>query len=230
MIKIGGLQKTTLIDFPGRPAATVFLSGCNLRCPWCYSPELVLPQEIKNQPEISQKEFFEFLEGKKGLLDGVVVCGGEPSLNEDLPEFLAKIKNMGFLVKLDTNGTNPAMLQKIIGQKLVDYLAMDVKLPKEKYRETLGIDPEDIGESIATIKKSGIDYQFRTTVVPGIHNKEDILNIAKWLAPAKAYCLQNFRPEKTLDVKFREIKPFPEAFFKEIQKEISSLFENCQVR
>lgn len=230
MIKIGGLQRTTLIDFPGRIAATVFLSGCNFRCPWCYSSELVLPEKISLQPVISQEEFFGFLEDKRGLLDGVVVCGGEPTQNPDLPDFLAKIKALDFQVKLDTNGSSPKILQKLIKDGLVDYVAMDVKLPKEKYQELLGIDPKNIEESIGVIKNSGIDYEFRTTVIPSLHQKEDILEIAKWLSPAKAYYLQNFRPEKTIDPRFKNIKPYPTSFLEDIKKEISPLFENCLVR
>ncbi|MDP2930763.1 MAG: anaerobic ribonucleoside-triphosphate reductase activating protein [bacterium] len=126
---IAGLQKTTLIDYPAKIACTVFLAGCNFRCPWCYSSELVLPEKIKKQSQISARDFFKFLKGKKGLLDGIVLCGGEPSLNKDLPVFIKKIKKMGFLVKLDTNGSNPEMLKRLIKQKLVDYVAMDIKAP-----------------------------------------------------------------------------------------------------
>jgi len=126
---LGGLQKTTLIDYMGKIAATVFLVGCNFRCPWCYSSELVLPEKIKNQPEISEKDFFEFLESRKGLLEGVVVCGGEPTINKDLPDFIKKIKKMGFLIKLDTNGSNPQMIKKLIDDELIDYVAMDIKAP-----------------------------------------------------------------------------------------------------
>jgi pyruvate formate lyase activating enzyme len=230
MIKIGGLQKTTLIDYPGRVAATVFLSGCNFRCPWCYSPELVLPEKIELQPAVSEEDFFSFLKGKQGLLDGVVVCGGEPTMNADLPDFLGKIKEFGFKVKLDTNGSNPAMLKKLIDRGLVDYVAMDVKLPQERYQKTLGVSPESIEESIRTIKNSGIDYEFRTTIVPTVHKREDILAIAKWLAPARRYYLQGFRPEKTLDPAFTGVRSYPESFLNEVQKEISSLFETCQVR
>ncbi len=230
MIKIGGLQKLTLIDFPGRVAATVFLCGCDFRCPWCYSSELVLPEKIKLQPEISEKEFFGFLEEKKGLLEGVVVCGGEPTICQDLPVFLGKIKKLGFAVKLDTNGSEPEILKRLINEKLIDYVAMDVKLPKEKYEKILGIDAQKIDESIKVLKGAKIDYEFRTTVVPTIHTKEDIVSIAKWLSPARKYYLQNFRPEKTLDPKFERIKPYPEDFLKEAQKEISPFFEICQIR
>ncbi len=230
---IAGLQKTTLIDYPGKIAATVFLAGCNFRCPWCYSPELVLPKKIRNQPRTSKEEFFSFLNKRKGLLDGIVLCGGEPTINKDLPEFIKKIKELGYAVKIDTNGSNPKMLKKLIDDNLIDYVAMDVKLPKEKYPKIFKgkIEVKDIEESIEILKNSKIDSEFRTTVVPTIHTKEDFLKIAKWIGgPKVKYYLQNFRPEKTIDPKFEKIKPYPDEYLLEIQKAISSFFEICQIR
>lgn len=225
---IGGLQKLTLIDYPGRIAATVFLSGCNFRCPWCYSSELVLPEKIKKQPKVSEKELFSFLRERRGLLEGVVICGGEPTINKDLPDFIKKIKKLGFLVKLDTNGSNPKMLEKVID--LLDYVAMDVKLPKEKYLKVLGIKPEKIDKSIKILKKNKVDYEFRTTVVPGLLEKKDILEIAKWISGAKKYYLQNFRAEKTIDPKFEKKKPYSDKYLLEIKKAVSPLFKVCRVR
>ena len=252
MIQIGGLQKLTLIDFPGRLAATVFLCGCNFRCPWCYSRELVLPGEIEKQPKISEKELFDFLQERKDLLEGVVVCGGEPTIHKELPEFIGKIKKMGYLVKLDTNGSNSKMLRELIGRdtksiakrdslssltslprsgsSLIDYVAMDVKLPKERYKEVLRVDAENIEKSVKVLKNSGINYEFRTTVVPTVLDKNDIIEIAKWLSPAKRYYLQNFRPEKTIDPEFEKIRPYPDEYLSEIKKAISSFFEVCQIR
>lgn len=233
-IQIGGLQKLTLIDFPGRLAATVFLSGCNFRCPWCYSSELVLPEKIKKHPKISEREFFNFLKRKKGLLEGVVICGGEPTINKDLPNFIKKIKKLGFLVKLDTNGSNPEMLKFLFEKKLIDYVAMDVKAPlnSSKYQKATGvkINIEKIKESIKLIKESKVDYEFRTTFVPTIHKKDDIFQIAKDIFPAKKYFLQNFRPEKTISPFFEKVKPYPKEFLLAIQKLILPLFDVCQVR
>ena len=231
-MQIGGLQKVTLIDFPGRIAATVFLIGCNFKCPWCYSKELVLPEEIKKQPKISEKDFFNFLKERKGLLEGVVLCGGEPTINKELPDFIKKIKKASFLVKLDTNGSNPKMLEKLINNKLIDYVAMDIKLPRERYPEIFGkkVKIGNIERSIKILKQGKIDYEFRTTVVPTVHTKEDIIKIAHWIKPAKKYFLQNFQPEKTVDLKFEKIKPYPQEYLVEIQKAISSFFEVCQVR
>ena len=231
-MKIGGLQKLTLIDYPSKLAATVFLTGCNFRCPFCYSSELVLPEKIKNQPKISQKELFKFLKERKKLIEGVVLCGGEPVMSRGLLPLIKKIKKMGFLVKLDTNGSDPKMLKKLIDEKLVDYVAMDIKAPMEKYKKIFGkrVKIDDIEKSIKILKEGRVDYEFRTTVVPTVLNKEDILKIVRWIGPAKRYFLQNFRPEKTIDPKFEKIKPYPQEYLLEIQKAISPFFEVCQVR
>jgi len=165
---IAGLQKTTLIDFPGKLACTVFLAGCNFRCPWCYSKELVLPLEIAKQPRILEKEFLDFLRQRQGMLEGVVLCGGEPTINKDLPKFIERIKQLGYLVKLDTNGSNPQMLKDLVDLNLLDYVAMDIKTTKEKYSsvfsESLNI--ESIEESIVFLKTGKIDYEFRAQFCP----------------------------------------------------------------
>lgn len=237
---IGGLQKTTLIDYPGKIACTVFLAVCNFRCSWCYSSELVLPEKIIKQPRISEKEFFHFLREKKGLLEGVVICGGEPTVNKDLPQFIEKIKIMGppaggFAVKLDTNGSNPKMLKDLINAKLIDYVAMDIKAPIDSgiYKKVLGegVELDDIKKSVEILKQGKIDYEFRTTVVPGIHSKKDFSKIAKWIGGENVkYYLQNFRPEKTIDPEFEKVKPYKEEELKEIAKEISLYFQICQLR
>lgn len=231
-MKIGGLQKLTLIDYPGKLAATIFLTTCNFRCPWCYSSELVLPEKIKKQPQISEKEVFEFLKEKKGLIDGVVLCGGEPTMSKGLVELIKKIKKEGFFAKLDTNGSDPKTLEKLIKERLVDYVAMDIKATKEKYKEVTGskIDVKKIQKSIDILKEGKIDYEFRTTVVPGFHEKEDLLKMARWISGAKKYYLQDFLPQKTLDKKFENVKPYPREFLLEVQKAISPFFEVCLVR
>jgi len=229
---IGGLQKLTLIDYPGKLAATIFLCGCNFCCPFCYSSELVLPEKIKKQPKISEKDFFKFLKERKKLIEGVVLCGGEPVVSKGLIPLIKKIKKMGFFVKLDTNGSNPQMLKKLIEGKLVDYIAMDIKGPKERYGEFVGrkVDVKKIQKSIDILKKGEVDYEFRSTIVPSLHTKEDVIEMAKWIRGAKKYYLQNFRPEKTVDPKFEKIKPYPQEYLLEIQKAISPFFEVCQVR
>lgn len=237
MIKIGGLQKLTLIDYPGCLAATVFLVGCNFRCPFCYSSELVLPEKIKNQPLISKKELFSFLKDRKSLLEGIVICGGEPTIDRGLPLFIKEIKNLGYLIKLDTNGSNPKMLKSLIDEKLIDYVAMDIKAPKEKYGKVAGMLKcwndrmlKNIEKSINTLKESKIDFEFRTTVVPNLLKKEDILKIVHWIRPARRYYLQDFKAEKTVDAKFEKIKPYPQEQLLEIQKAIAPFFEICLIR
>ena len=236
-MKICAIQKTTLIDYPGHVAATVFLAGCNFRCPWCYSKELVLPELISQQPEIALKDFLAFLKEKQGLLEGVVLCGGEPTLNPDLPELIKKIKDLGFLVKLDSNGSNPKMLKDLIESKLVDYVAMDIKLPKNRYSLVFGaaMSSELIEQSIFILKNSDIDFEFRTTCAPGVHTTDDLARMAEWIGqrvPGKSpkYFLQNFRPERTIDPKFESLRPFPPEFFNEAIEKIKLFVPECKIR
>jgi len=239
MIEIGGLQKTTLIDYPGRVACTVFFISCNFRCPFCYSAELVLPEKIRNQPRISEKYLFDFLKERRNLLEGICITGGEPTVHKDLPVFIKKIKQLGYLVKLDTNGSNPEMLKKLIDKKLIDYVAMDIKAPKDKYEKAVGkkININNIEKSIEILKEGKVDWEFRTTIVSSIHSKEDIVKIAKWIGgnPLTGlgqgkYFLQNFRAEKTINPKFEKIKPYSQDYLSEIQKAISPFFEDVQLR
>ncbi|MFA5917412.1 MAG: anaerobic ribonucleoside-triphosphate reductase activating protein [Candidatus Gracilibacteria bacterium] len=202
---ISAIQKTTLLDYPGKVACIIFTTGCNLRCGFCYNSEFVLPEKIKEIKDfIPEKIFFNFLKTKVGILDGVVICGGEPTINKDLYDFCKSIKELGFLVKLDTNGQNSKILKKLLDDKLVDYIAMDIKNSFGKYNLTTGVteDLENYKESIEIIKNSDIDYEFRTTLVKGLHTKEDMLEIAKTLSGARKYFLQNFKGGKTLDKDF----------------------------
>ena len=197
----------TLLDFPGKVAATVFTAGCGFRCRFCHNPEFVLPErlaEMKND-FIPEAPFFRFLETRKGLLDGVVVCGGEPTMHPDLPDFIRKIKGMGFSVKLDTNGNRPEVVRGLVEEGLVDYFAVDFKQTPEKYGKLCGDKPapEKILETVRIVVESGVDHEFRTTVAKGEHSAEDVRNIASLLKGARRYCLQNFRPAVTLDPEFR---------------------------
>ena len=189
---ISGLQKLTLLDFPGRLATTVFLGGCNFRCPFCHNATLVLaPAKCEN---ISEAKFFEFLDSRRGKLSGVCVTGGEPTLYPDLKSFIKKIKDMGFAVKLDTNGTSPDLLSELIDEGLVDYVAMDIKNSPDKYPLTVGVncDMEKIGRSVALLLEDKVDYEFRTTVVKELHTAEDFVAISEWIFGAKRYFLQTF--------------------------------------
>jgi len=244
---IGGLQKLTLIDYPGKIACTVFLAGCSFRCPWCYNPELVLQEEIKTSTKISEQDFFQFLKERPGLIEGVVLCGGEPTIQPDLIEFCQKIKKMGFLIKLDTNGSSPEVIKELIDKNLVDYIALDIKAPPEKYIKAIGAESyfgtkgmrsnfwaekivNNIKKSIELLKQGQVDYEFRTTVIPVLLKKSDILKISKWICPAKKYFLQEFQPGKTLDPKFKNAKPYEQKYLMEILRSIEPFFEICQIR
>ncbi len=204
-MKIRALQKLTLLDFPGKTAATVFTCGCNLRCPFCHNASLVLGDRNANanggdytfdeEPLVDENEIFALLDKRKGLLDGVAITGGEPMLQRDIGDFIAKIKGKGFAVKLDTNGFLPERLKDLLDRGIVDYVAMDVKHSPEKYGEAAGIpelDFEPFRKSIRYINESGVDHEFRTTVVKGIHTAEDILKICEEIGPGSKYFLQMY--------------------------------------
>ena len=192
-MRICGLQKLTLLDYPGKTACTVFTGGCNFRCPFCQNTPLVLrPGE---EPDIGEESFLAFLEKRQGLLDGVVVSGGEPTLQPELPDFLQKIKALGYAVKLDTNGGKPEVLASLLDSGLVDYVAMDIKNSPEKYALTAGVPELDLApirESAALLLERGCG-EFRTTVVQELHTPEDMAAIGSWLTGAERYFIQNFR-------------------------------------
>ena len=189
---IKGLQKTTLLDFPGKVACTVFTAGCNFRCPFCHNATLVISPDMSEL--IAEDEFFAFLKKRVGILDGVCITGGEPLLQRDVEEFIKKIRELGLAVKLDTNGAYPERLKAIINQGLVDYVAMDIKNSKEKYALTAGADVniDKISKSVDILMTSGVEYEFRTTVVRELHSHDDINSIGKWIAGAQRYFLQSF--------------------------------------
>lgn len=228
----GGLEKTTLVDFPGKVAATVFTLGCNFRCPYCHNPELVLPALINKQPKISEKEIIDFLKERRGFLEGLCITGGEPMMQADLPDFIQKVKDLGFLVKLDTNGSFPDILETLINNKLVDWIAMDIKAPPTKYNFfTQGqIAVEIIEKSIQIIKESKINYEFRTTLAPEILEEKDILAIADWIKPARRYYLQRFKGDKVLEEKFKNIESWPEEKMQAALKKIKHNFLECELR
>jgi len=230
-MRIGGLQKVSLIDYPGKIAAIVFTQGCNFRCGYCHNPELVNP-DFFIKP-IPLKKVFAFLENRRGKLEGVVVTGGEPLLQEGLNDFLKKIKGLGYLIKLDTNGSFPKRLKDIIGKKLVDYLAMDIKAPLEKYAGVAksAVETKKIKESINLIMNSGLDYEFRTTIVKSQLKKEDILKIGELLKPGSPYILQKFVPSKTLNPRFFKKNSYSDEELEEIKRKLKELYNlNCFIR
>ncbi len=189
-MEINGLMKLTLLDFPGKTACTVFFAGCNFRCPFCHNASLV-----KGDAEsISYDSFFSFLKKRQGLLDGVAVTGGEPLLRQDIRDFLRRIKELGFLVKLDTNGSFPEKLKEIIDGGLCDYVAMDIKSSPEGYERAIGckVDIEKIKKSVEILKSGAVDHEFRTTVAKGAIELSDVEGIGKWLEGSEKYFLQGF--------------------------------------
>ncbi len=229
---IGGLQRTTLIDYPGKVATTVFTIGCNFNCPFCHNSELVDLQKIKLQPIIKEKTFFNFLKSRRRLLDGVCITGGEPTIQADLIEFIGKIKQDDFLVKLDTNGSHPEILKKLLRENLIDYIALDVKSSLGKYSKMAGkqIDVKNIQQSIDLIKQSKIDYEFRTTIVPNLIDEKEIEKIGKWLSGSKTYTLQQFVPQKTLDTSLQESIPYQDDRLKKMVEIAKPYFDIVNLR
>ncbi len=188
-----GLTKTTLLDYPGHVSATVFTGGCNFRCPFCHNGQMVL--NPAGMEKISENEVMEHLSRRKNVLEGVCITGGEPTIHSDLPEFIAKIKELGYLVKLDTNGTHPAMLNELIESSMIDYVAMDIKNSFTKYADTASCNEsmlKDIANSIDILLSGKVDYEFRTTVIKELHTEEDFLQIDEMIKGAKRYFIQSY--------------------------------------
>jgi pyruvate formate lyase activating enzyme len=226
MLRIGGFQKLTLVDFPGKVAATVFTQGCNFRCGYCHNPELVLPQFF--QTPLAPGPVLDYLNDRRGKLEGVVITGGEPTLQKGLVNFIARIKKMGFAVKLDTNGSHPEVLSSLIGLNLLDYIAMDIKSSLKKYSQVTGVacDTAKIRESIDLIVKSGVPYQLRTTLVKEFCSREDLCDIRPLIKKADIYLLQPFVPsEKMVDVRFNHQSQYTSA---EVEK-LKAKYDKCRV-
>lgn len=234
-IVIGGLHKTTMIDFSGKVACTVFTKGCNFRCPYCHNSVLVLEENSVNN--VSEDEIMRFLKKRMGILDGVCISGGEPLMHKNIINFIIKIKEMGYLVKLDTNGSFPQNLRELIKNSLVDYIAMDIKNSPENYSKAIGVNYfsiEEINESIKLLKTNQVPFEFRTTVVKGIHEIEDFVSIARWIKGTQPYYLQNYEDSgDTIASKFRTNK-YLESFTKKeleiILDELKERVPNTQIR
>lgn len=229
-MRIGGFQKFSMIDYPGRVSAIVFTTGCNFRCGYCHNPELVQPNQF---PEaIPVEKVLTFLESRKGKLDAVTVTGGEPTIHADLPYFLAKIKQIGYLVKLDSQGTNPKMLKRIIHDKLVDYLAMDIKGPLNRYEEiaNMPINLGDIKKSINLLMTSGIPYEFRTTVVKEQLSPDDIMKLLQTIKGAERYYLQKFIPSKANDPEFLTKTTYSDEEFADLLNTAKEYVREAAVR
>ena len=228
-MRIGGMQKLTLLDYPVKVACTVFLSGCNLRCPYCHNPDLVLPERIERQ-ELSAAEVLLFLENRRGKLDGVCISGGEPTLQQELPKFAADIRGLGYAVKLDTNGTNPGMLRELLHDDLLDYVAMDIKNCPEHYAETCGgvdVLPK-VQESASLLLNSALDYEFRTTVCKPLHTEKEMAEIGRWLKGAKRYFLQSF--EDSGDLVIGGVQAHTQAELMRLLHAVLPYIPNTQLR
>ncbi|MFH0929852.1 MAG: anaerobic ribonucleoside-triphosphate reductase activating protein [Candidatus Moraniibacteriota bacterium] len=230
---LGGLQKLTLIDYPGHIAATVFTVGCNFRCPFCHNPELVISNFQFPISNILEKDFFEFLESRKGKLEGICITGGEPTIQPDLIEFVRKIKELGYKVKLDTNGTRPDVLRRLYNEKLLDFVAMDIKSDLDSYSKTTNgkVDLGRIKLSVDLIRNSGVDYEFRTTAVPGLHSESNFVKIGEWLKGSKKYVLQAFEDKgKILDPKLKKRTKGKKLDLDKIAKNIEKYFGKVEMR
>jgi len=221
---ISGVQPFTMLDFPGRTSCIAWVPGCNFRCGYCHNPEFVLPELIAKIKDsfIPIEAFFSFLETRKGLLDGVTISGGEPTGMADLPDFLERIRQMGFQIKLDSNGGRPQKLKEIFDRNLVDYVAMDFKTAPNLYPSLVGRsgDPEKIVESMELIRQSGVDYEFRTTLVKEVHSEEVLKKMAEFLKPGEKLFLQKFRPKHTLDPEYAKRHSFGRKELTEISQKI----------
>lgn len=227
---ISGLQKTTLLDYPGCVACTVFTGGCNFRCPFCHNSSLVVPERIAEG--ISEDEIMAFLKKRVGVLDGVAITGGEPLLHKDMPQFLRKIKALGFKIKLDSNGSNPQLLEDIVNDGLLDRVAMDIKNSPQLYAKTIGLESYDLSavERSKNFLLSGrVEYEFRTTVVKGLHTEESIRQAAKWIEGAKEYYLQQFKDSGDV-LKLDGLGAFDEDEMKMLRQAAAEFVPNVQLR
>jgi len=233
-MRIGGLQAITLLDFPGKVACTIFTKACNFRCHFCHNPELVLPEMLGTTPDLSEEDFWKFLDERRDFLDAVCISGGEPTMQADLPDFISRLKARGLAVKLDTNGTNMAVLKGLLDANLLDYVAMDIKQLPEKYSQVVNapVDVEQIKASVDLLRSSNIPYEFRTTVLGNLMTEEDILGIAEWLAGSRVYHLQHARTNRpTLNSDYH-LRPneLTLSQLKDIHQKIVDKFEICTVR
>ncbi len=228
-LRIVGLQKVTLLDFPGAVACTVFTGGCNFRCPFCHNAPLV--SEGKSGETLAEGDVFSYLEKRRKILDGVVVSGGEPTVHKDLPELLSRIKSLGFLVKLDTNGSHPGMLRQLMEDGLVDRVAMDIKNGPKQYRQAAGVevDLQAVEESKRLLMEGRVDYEFRTTLVRGLHTQESVLALAKWIQGAKEYYLQVYQDTGNV-LRPQGLGPFDKRQMLEFAESIKPYVPAVQVR
>ncbi|MDD4244744.1 MAG: anaerobic ribonucleoside-triphosphate reductase activating protein [Candidatus Methanomethylophilaceae archaeon] len=230
-MKISGFLKTTLLDWDGKVACTIYLAGCNFRCPYCHNRDLVLnPGEAEDIP---LDGIMEYIKRNSDFLDGVVISGGEPTLNKDLPDLIKKLRKLGMDIKIDTNGTMPDVLDDLIGAGMVDFIAMDIKAPLDgRYSSVtdVPVDVSDIRKSIRIIMDSGVDYEFRTTVVPVLIKPEGMEDIFKEIRGAKRYRLHQFRPKNCLDENLTVLDPYPESVLMDMAEKAKAYVKDVRIR
>ncbi len=228
---VKGLQKVSLVDYPGKVSTTVFTSGCNFRCGYCHNPGLVLCND--QAAGFEGKELLSFLESRRKWIDGVCISGGEPTLHSSLPEFAAAVKALGLLVKLDTNGTNPEMIEQMVERRVVDYIAMDLKAPLERYEEVCSarVDVGAVRRSISLLLQGAVGYEFRTTLLPRLHSEADIEKMGLPVRGARLYALQQFRPAPELvDPSFKTEKAFSREEMQRFKKILENFVERVEIR
>ena len=231
-----GWQKTSLIEYPGKISTVVFTGGCNFRCPFCYNAELVeRPQQLA---DLGAETVLQYLQENRALYQALVITGGEPTINAGMPEFLAEAKSLGLCTGLETNGTNPTMVERLLAQDLVDYIAMDVKAPLEweSYSRAAGLPQggegmlEEVKRTLRHLKSAKIELELRCTVVPRFHTPEDILRLAEQLRGFPSFALQQFAPQGALDPELREQVPFSDEVLRQLYRQIEPLFPRCELR
>lgn len=231
-MKISGIQKTSLIDYPGYISTIIFTQGCNYRCPYCHNPSLIAPDSNADS-YLAVDKIISFLKNRKGLIDGLTITGGEPTIQADLKEFITEIRSLGLKIKLDTNGSRPKVLENLIQANMLDYIAMDIKAAADKYPKTIGSKVDffaDIRKSIDIILKSGLDYEFRTTVLPDFHENKDFEDIGLLIEGAEKYYIQNFKADICYNPELVGIIPFPPDKLKDFQKTIAPYVQKVYIR
>lgn len=226
---IAGLQKLSLVDYPGNIASVVFLQGCNFRCGYCQNPDLV---SLEKKFECSEEYVLEFLALRKGMVDGVVISGGEPTIHKQLSAFIKKIRALKFKIKLDTNGYMPEAVEKLLRDRMLDHIAVDIKTSPGKYQMATGVKnaEENVWRTIRTVMMSTVPYEFRTTCVPGIVDADDIREIGPLVKGAGSYYLQQFRPIITLDERFRDVRPYEKAELERMAEILRGYVKNAAIR
>lgn len=229
-MRVGGFHKVSLIDYPGQISAVVFTQGCNFRCAYCHNPDLVDP--ARHQVPLDTNDILAFLDRRRGKIDAVTLTGGEPTLHDGLEAFIRDIRQMGYLIKLDTNGSRPEVLKTLIEAGVLDYVAMDIKTCLNKYPDVThtAVNTEKIRESIAMIMASGLNYEFRTTAVPSVTQPEDFLALASEIKNARRYVLQTFVPINTLDRALCEQKPFTQQAMQDIKASVEKFISSVLIR